>query len=261
MITMMIRLFFPLVAFFSSLAFAITVIIDPGHGGKDYGGRAQYWSGKRGKSKMVVLLEKDLTLSVSKILYKKMKQEGFQVYLTRSHDRSLSLKARSEMADKVNADIFISVHINLSKQGNASGVETFYLDNHKNKVIKKLEKLENESYVDDDPIVQEIVRDLIISKTAPLSKGLAKKIHAKLVEGVLKKYRRKNRGIRPGLFYVLALARRPAVLLEMGFLSHPEERKVLIDKKFQEDYAESVVKGVISWVKEKSRTSPKVPLL
>lgn len=246
--------FFSLFFLCCPFAFAVTVIIDPGHGGKDHGGRVRYTlpKSKRG-AKTAVLSEKDLTLVVSKIIHKKMRQRGFRVYLTRSYDRSVSLEDRSEMANKVNADIFISVHVNLSEQLSASGIETFYLDNHKNKVIKKLEKIENESYAGEEPIIQEIVRDLVISKTAPLSKGLAEKIHGEIERGPLKKYRRKNRGIRPGLFYVLALASRPAVLLEMGFLSHGEERRVLLSKKFQEDYAQAVVDGVDAWVKKRDR--------
>ena len=254
-----INLFFYLVAFEAS--YGATIIIDPGHGGKDLGAKVSYWTKKKIQSKLKVVLEKDITLSVAKIIYKKLKAKGHRVYLSRTHDRTVSLQSRSEMADKVSADLFISIHANSSLHPSSRGVETFYLDNHKDKTIKHVEQLENSSFTTKDPIVQQILRDLVISKTAPLSKILATKIHHELSKGVMKKYRLKNRGIRPGLFYVLALSQRPAVLLEVGFLSNPQERKMILGSKFQEDYASAVVKGIDLWAKGKGENKAKLPLL
>ena len=245
---------------FFSMAYGTTIIIDPGHGGKDLGAKVSYWIKEKSQSKMKILLEKDVTLGLSKILYRKLKQKGHQVYLTRTHDRTVSLKSRAEMADKVNSDIFISIHANSSEHKDSSGIETFYLDNHKDKTMKKIETLENNSFANEDQTIQKILLDLVISKTAPLSKKLAIKIHSALKTRVIKKYRLKNREIRPGLFYVLALSQRPAVLLEVGFLSNPQERKIILLKDFQEDYAHAVLKGIEDWLGEKSKSKEKLPL-
>ena len=245
---------------FFSIAYGTTIIIDPGHGGKDLGANVSYWVKEKTQSKMKILLEKDVTLGLSKILYKKLKKKGYQVYLTRTNDRTVTLKSRAEMADKVNANLFISIHANSSEHKNSSGIETFYLDNHKDKTMKKIEKLENNSFANEDQTVQKILLDLVISKTAPLSKQLAIQIHKVLKNRVIKKYRLKNREIRPGLFYVLALSQRPAVLLEAGFLSNPQERKIILLKDFQEDYTNAVAKGIENWVGEKSKSKEKLPL-
>ena len=237
--------------FFPS-AWATTIIIDPGHGGEDLGAKVPYWVKDKKQSKMKMLLEKDVTLSFAKVLEKKLKERGYQVYLSRTHDRTVSLQSRSEIADKVGADLFISIHANSSRYQDSRGVETFYLDNHKDKAMKKLEQAENGPFASEDPIVQQIIRDLVVSKTAPLSRSFADKIHSSLRKTVMKKYGLKDRGIRPGLFYVLALSQRPAILLEVGFLSNAQEREVILRPSFREDYARAVVDGVDAWVGSQS---------
>lgn len=245
---------------FFSVAYGTTIIIDPGHGGEDLGAKVSYWIKEKRQSKMKILLEKNVTLAISKILYQKLKKKGYQVYLSRLHDQAVTLKSRAEMADKVNADLFISIHANSSEHQHSRGIETFYLDNHKDKTMRKIEKLENSSFANADQTVRQILLDLVISKTAPLSKRLAMQIHNALKNKVIKKYRLRNRGIRPGLFYVLALSQRPAVLLEVGFLSNPQERKIILGQSFQEDYARAVVKGIGDWVGKKSKGQEKLPL-
>ncbi|MCY4645105.1 MAG: N-acetylmuramoyl-L-alanine amidase [Bacteriovoracales bacterium] len=244
------------------VAYGKTVIIDPGHGGEDFGAKISYWIKGKKESRMKNVLEKDLTLSLSKKIYRKLQKKGYRVYLTRTHDRTVSLESRSNMAEKVGADLFISIHANSSPNRSVGGIETFYLDNHKDKALKKVEQLENGATgihhhsPELDPVVIQILRDLVVSKTAPLSKKLATQIHQTLRQKVIRKYGLRNRGIRPGLFYVLALSRRPAVLLEIGFLSNPKERKIILSGRFQDDYADAVVKGITQWGEEKGRAKP-----
>ena len=82
--------------------------------------------------------------------------------------------------------------------------------------------MENSAFLEVEQSIRPIILDLMISRAAPQSKELASKIHHALIGGVIKKHHLKDRGIRPGLFYVLALAQRPSVLLEVGFLSNSQ---------------------------------------
>ena len=203
------------------MAYGVTIMIDPGHGGEDLGAKVSYWIKGKRESRMKVVLEKDMTLSFAKLLYRELKQRGHQVYLSRTHDRTVTLQSRAEMVDKINADILISIHANSSQYQDSRGVETFYLDNHKDKAIKRVEQLENAAFISEDPIVQQIKRDLVISQTAPLSKRLATSIHSALEEKVIGKYHLRNRGIRPGLFYVLALSPTAGGALGSGLSFQP----------------------------------------
>jgi N-acetylmuramoyl-L-alanine amidase len=142
------------------------------------------------------------------------------------------------------ADLFISVHINSSPDGVASGFETYYLDNHNDVAIKKVEKTENILMKKEELTVQQILVDLVVEQTVKTSKPLAESIHSSIRSSVGRKYHIASRGIRPGLFYVLALSKRPGVLLEVGFISTPKERARMMNEKFQDDYASAVVVGI-----------------
>ena len=225
---------------------AMTVLLDPGHGGEDKGAKGQYKIASQKKD----ILEKDLTLDIVKKI-KKYLSKDHRVYLTRSLDRDISLKERAKIAEAVQADLFISVHANSSIQTRAHGHEIYYLDNHKDAVVKKLEEVENKSLKREDPIVEQILMDLIIEKTVETSKILASEIHKNLKQN-LRNFHMKDRGIKPGLFYVLALAKRPAILLEIGFVSRASELKKLDSSSFQESYARAVAKGVASYLKKRS---------
>jgi len=240
--TLLIIFFF----WISNLAFAVTILIDPGHGGEDLGAH-------RKSSKM---FEKELALQISKRIYKRLKKD-YSVFLTRSVDRTVTLNERAEMAERVKADLFISVHINSSsKRKAASGFETYYLDNHQDAAIKKVEMIENKNISDEELVINNILTDLVIERTAVSSKKLASEIHKKIPRFLGQRYKMINRGIKPGLFYVLALSKRPAVLLEVGFISNRKESKKLTSRKFQEQYAKGVVSGIKEYFNTASKKKP-----
>ena len=222
--------------FFSFKGFCYTILIDPGHGGEDKGAVSYSPEGKE-------ILEKNLTLEISKMIYEKLKEKKFQVYLTRSIDRDVSLEKRAELAEKVKADLFISVHMNSSTTSESHGFETYYLDNHSNVAVKKVEDVENKNLDGDQLIIHQILTDLVVEKTVASSKDLANFIHLELKSN-LKNFQIKDRGHKAGLFYVLALSKRPAVLLEVGFLSNPKELEKLTGSPFQRRYSEAVVRGI-----------------
>ena len=231
---------------------ARTILIDPGHGGSDEGAKtSKYAFDNKGKRVRRTIFEKDLVLSVSKKIQKKLKEKNYRVFLTRSVDRSVSLEKRASIAQKVNADLFISIHANASYQKLSGGFETYYLDNQSNLAIKKVEEVENKGGQGGDSIVNQILIDLVVNRTVESSKLLAKSIHSRVKKSLEISLKIKDRGIKPGLFFVLALSKRPGVLLEMGFLSNPKELRKIRSKVFQEEYASAVVKGVEDYFKNK----------
>ncbi|MBP9679881.1 MAG: N-acetylmuramoyl-L-alanine amidase [Bacteriovorax sp.] len=228
-----------------SRAFALTILIDPGHGGEEDGARVEV--NELGVTQTIK--EKDIALAIAKRIHEKLSNAGHSVFLTRSFDRTVTLPERAAIAEKTKADLFISVHINSSPESGAQGFETYYLDNHNDVAIKKVEKTENVQSKGDEVIVQQILVDLVIDQTVTTSKPLAQSIHSQIKNTVGRKYRIHSRGIKPGLFFVLALSKRPGVLLEVGFISTPKERLRMMNPKFQEDYASAVVKGIQNFLK------------
>jgi N-acetylmuramoyl-L-alanine amidase len=224
-------------------AFSYVVLIDPGHGGEELGAITRVWVTKKGVKKTQNVYEKDLALLLARKV--KIHLEGkYTTYLTRSIDRGVTLDERANMADTVKADLFVSIHFNSSTDKRSNGFETFYLDNHVDKAIKKVEEVENKDLSGSDKTVNQILIDLVIQKTAPRSKKLAKSIHRNLVKSLKKKFKIKDRGIKPGLFYVLALSKRPGVLIEAGFMSNPKEFKTVKSIKFLDTYAKSIALGI-----------------
>ncbi len=228
---------------------AFVILIDPGHGGDDVGAKGTLYKKVGRKRIKSAIYEKDLTLAIAKRIYAQL-DEKYSVFLTRSMDRTVSLEKRAEMAEKINADLFISIHMNSSRRSRSNGFETYYLDNHKDGAIKKVEDAENKHWKGDDLIVQKILTDLVIQKTVVFSKSLAQLVHAQVGTSV-KKFKMRNRGIKPGLFFVLALSKRPGVLLEAGFLSNRRELKKLLSPKFQAAYATGVVRGIEKYMKKR----------
>jgi N-acetylmuramoyl-L-alanine amidase len=234
-------------------SFGFTILIDPGHGGEDHGARARYYFAK---GRWRLIKEKDIALSLAKKIHEELGKSNFNSYLTRSVDRSVSLAERAELAEKIKADLFISVHINSSEGKTPRGFETYYLDNHNDSAIKKVEQVENKDLSGKELIVNKILTDLVIQRTVKSSKGLATSIHSRIQRVVGKRYKLKDRGVKPGLFYVLALTKRPAILLEVGFLSNSKELKKILDENFQRGYAKAVARGISDFIKKQSSSEP-----
>lgn len=223
-------------------AFAGVVLIDPGHGGEELGAIGMLDKGRK-------VMEKDLSLRLAKKISDKLRPH-VSVFLTRSLDRAVGLQDRADMADKVKADLFISVHFNSSSDHSAHGFETYYLDNNKDAAVKKVEKQENFSLKGEDQVVNQILIDLAIQQTVKESRALALMVHGKL-KGHMRPTGLTNRGVKAGLFYVLALSKRPGLLLEAGFVSNPNELKTIQQEEFLERYANAVASGIVEYLKQR----------
>ncbi len=241
------NILFSLILFWSFSIQAFVILIDPGHGGKELGAVTTIsLKNSKGKTYKTKIYEKDLTLKLAKRIKSKL-DKHFSTYLTRSFDRTVSLEDRAAMADVVKADLFISIHFNSSTARESHGFETYYLDNHADKAIKKVEAIENKGLDGESKIVNHILIDLVIKQTVGTSKKLANSIHAVLGKEINIPFKVRDRGIKPGLFYVLAWSKRPGVLIEAGFMSNPKEIFTLRSRKYLEAYADAITTGILNY--------------
>ncbi len=225
------------------------IVIDPGHGGDDTGAIGS--SGKK---------EKDITLSVALELEKQLKKNTkARVILTRRDDSYITLEERTAIANKKNADIFISIHANSARRKAASGVETFFMSvNATDDEARELAAIENNAGADDgangtdeqSDFLKKILWDLARNVAHHESSRLAQHIHERLTDGIGVK----NRGIKQAPFRVLAGADMPAVLVEVGFISNPKEERRLASKKARALIASYITIGVMEFEKKLSGT-------
>lgn len=228
--------------FISVDSFAKVVLIDPGHGGEEVGAIGNLDSSKKRK-----IYEKDLALRLSKKIKDEL-SKSTSTYLTRSLDRTVSLQERADLADLIKADLFLSIHFNSSTNARSHGFELYYLDNNSNVAAQKVERAENLNLKGEELIVNQILVDLVVQQTVTHSKELARLVHESL-KPVLKTHKIEDRGVKPGLFYVLALSKRPGLLVEVGFVSNQNELKKVNQEKFLNEMAKGISKGVLDFIK------------
>lgn len=211
-----------------------TVVIDPGHGGDDQGAR-----GPKGT------LEKDIVLAISKRLKKQLEGQGLKVVLTRKNDRTMTLFERTEIANDLNADIFVSIHCNGNRKSKFKGVETFYLNNSSDTYSTRLAKRENESMGQQVSDLDFILTDLSMNANVNDSIALANFVQKSMVKKLKLKYSGiEDRGVRRAVFHVLLYARMPAILVETSFITNAKEEKRLKSAKYQEQLAKGIALGI-----------------
>jgi N-acetylmuramoyl-L-alanine amidase len=222
-------------------ATAKVVLIDPGHGGEEIGAVGYLDPAKKRK-----IFEKDLSLRLSTKIKEYIGQRT-TAYLTRSLDRPVTLQERADLADLVKADLFLSIHFNSSANAKSHGFEIYYLDNNSNVAANKVERAENLNLKGEELVVNQILIDLVVQQTVTHSKALAAAVH-KSTYPVVKRHKMSDRGVKPGLFYVLALSKRPGLLVEAGFVSNPSELNKINQEKYLDDLARAISDGVLSFI-------------
>jgi len=210
-----------------------TVVIDPGHGGRDPGA-----IGVGG------LREKDVTLALGKSLGKRLAQTGLRVVYTRDSDRSLDLEERTAIAESVRGDLFISVHANAARRRSVHGVETYYLDENHERHAMNLAARENGIPRGQVNVLQQTLAKLYLQEVSPQSRRLAETVQYHLVNGLPRKRRPVDLGVKKGPFYVLFLSNMPAILVEVGFLTHKGEARLLRDSDYLDALAAQIAAGV-----------------
>lgn len=217
-----------------------TIVIDPGHGGKDPGAINNG------------IKEKDFNLDVAKRLASVLKSAGYTVHLTRSNDRFVGLYERTDIARKYGADLFISLHANSSKNKNAEGFETYYLDFTKDAAVSRLAAIENAG-VEKRGLgeMEKILGDMLLKARIQESKRLAAKVQHNAVRKVSKAgYKVKSNGTKGAPFHVLIGSSMPCILVEMGYTSSSNEAKRMSSDKYKGFLAEGIANGIHQYAKE-----------
>jgi len=219
------------------------IVIDPGHGGKDSGavGPHKRW-------------EKNVVLKISKYLYSELKRNGFKVYITRNKDNFIELKNRTKYANRKNADMFISIHANSvpkSKASKVTGIETFFLSPARSERAKRVAALENRADMKkiSGYSSKNIVLSLLNRGKITASQKMAIDIQQEVLDNLKKYYGSKiiGKGVREGPFWVLVGAQMPSILIEVGYISHPEESKRISSSAYQKRMAHGIYLGIISY--------------
>ncbi len=247
-------------------AAAFHVVIDPGHGGLDHGTRFT--------SPALTITEKEVTLQLAQALQSELKKFGITATLTRTKDEDIPLAQRTALANRLKADLFLSIHLNSgaahtksvkaatrgkAKLPSIEGIETYILNHTSDASSKRLAELENQSghpsplagsgYTDNaNPDVALILKDLRLDANLPRSQIFACAIQRQL--GALGK----NRGVKQALFYVLLGADMPSALLEAGFLNNPRDRARVLSREGQRSIGLGISRAIVAY--RDQRNSP-----
>jgi N-acetylmuramoyl-L-alanine amidase len=216
------------------------IIIDAGHGGKDYGAIGL----KKTREKKIVL---DIAKRLAKLI---RKEKIFEVIMTREKDVSVSLEKRANIANNAHGDIYVSIHANASLKRHARGFQVFFLAPANNDEARAAAQLENAPFLselnavpnDETDDLSFILSDMIQSEFQVESADLASMIDREFRKRFSKKTR--ARGIDQAAFVVLNRVYMPSVLVEAAFLTNKEDEKLLRSKKYRQEVAEAIYAGL-----------------
>ncbi|WQW52874.1 N-acetylmuramoyl-L-alanine amidase [Helicobacter pylori] len=217
------------------------IVLDAGHGGKDCGAMSTN-----------LVCEKDIVLEVVKFLHKELKKRGYSVLLTRDKDIYIDLVARTELANKKSADLFISVHANSIPKhstSNAHGIETYFLSTARSERARKVAEQENK---DDVNLMDYFSKSLFLNSLNTQRLIVSNKLAIDVQYGMLQSIRKNypdvvDGGVREGPFWVLAGALMPSILIEIGYNSHAIESKRIQSKPYQKILAKGIADGIDSF--------------
>jgi len=238
----------------SGLRLPHVVAVDAGHGGPDVGMLGPL-KGRR------FLREKDVTLAVARDVADELRKRGVGVVMTRTTDTLIALRDRGRIARAQHAEVFVSIHVNaanphLRNAAGARGFETYFLAEAKTEDARRVAQLENESVRyekdggtgDDDPM-RFILNDLQENEHLRESSRLAQIMEHTLAEV----HPAEARGVKQAGFAVLATAYMPAVLVEVGYGSNPDEARYLTSAAGQRRLARGIAEAVVSYLAEYER--------
>lgn len=217
----------------------LRIVLDPGHGGTNTGARGAVEG----------LLEKRVTLAVSQLLAEELRAAGFEVSLTRQVDRTLTLRQRSELANRAGADLFVSIHANASPSRSQRGFETYVLTPTGVDVIapalrngEPAPRPRHPGRPDVAAEIAGILDDVERGATQWEAADLAAAVQSSLREV---RGRERDRGVRQDAHHVLLGATMPAVLVEIGFVDHPVEGRELALPGTQRAVASAIASAIL----------------
>jgi N-acetylmuramoyl-L-alanine amidase len=219
-----------------------TIMIDPGHGGKDPGAHG-----------LGGVTEKDVNLQFAKLLGEALRQKGFNILFTRATDTFIPLETRTEMANSKGADLFVSVHCNAHGDPDTSGLETYSLNLAQSQDAVRVAARENASSQKKISDLQAILTDLMLSAKTVESKDLARLVQKRALGNLRGQYRTRDRGPHEAPFFVLIGANMPAVLVELGYITNPDEAKRLSSEAYMRALAQGMADGIAAYKKRIER--------
>ncbi len=214
------------------------IVIDAGHGGHDTG-----TIGPNG------LLEKDLVLDVARRLGKQLERLGAEVVYTRTDDTFIPLETRTAIANQEQADLFVSIHANSSRDADARGVETYYLNFTSSR--EALEVAARENAVSEKSIheLQDLVKKIALKEKIEESHEFASDVQQALYSGLATRNASiRDRGVKKAPFIVLIGANMPSILAEISFVSNPDDERKLRTPEYRQKIADSLYRGISKYV-------------
>lgn len=240
----------------------LIVVIDPGHGGNDVGAKAT-------TTDKNVVTEKDFTLLLAKDLARELTILGHKPILTRTQDVYMDLSERTAFANRMKADLFISIHFNSTPEANGgnnqidssltTGIESYILNHATDAASRRLADLEN-SVLKDSRVKEQvqsnnvslIMKDLILDANLEPSRALACAIQNRV------KLTAKDRGVKQALFYVLLGADMPSILIEAGFMNSIRDRNRIMKTPERLKLASQLASAVEDYRGKKNSTQCKI---
>ena len=218
-----------------------TIVIDPGHGGKDPGTI----------NRKLNLQEKTIVLDIAKRLMSIFnKNTKYKIVLTRSKDVYIPLEKRTAIANSLKADIFISIHLNSAPRKTARGIETYFLSITRDPWAIRVAAKENAMSTKSIGQIKSIIEKILKNDKVTESKVLSKYVQKSLVYSLRRKYSMiYDNGVKKAPFYVLIGARMPACLAEVSFLSNKYEAKRLMYSNYRYLIAKGLYSGIIKYIK------------
>jgi len=218
-----------------------TIVIDPGHGGKDPGTL----------NRKLNLKEKTIVLDIAKRLKSIFnKYTKYKIVLTRSRDVYIPLEKRTAIANSLNADIFVSIHLNSAPRKTARGVETYFLSITRDPWAIRVAATENAMSTKSIGQIKSIIEKILSNNKVTESKILSKYVQKSVVYSLKRKYSLiYDNGVKKAPFYVLVGAKMPACLAEVSFLSNKYEAKRLMYSNYRYLIAKGLYNGIINYIK------------
>lgn len=212
------------------------VFIDAGHGGRDPG---------TSHNKVV---ERVITLDIALRLGRLLEANGLDVVYSRREDRAVGLSQRTVAANRKECDLFVSIHVNANEDRSVQGFETYYLDFASNQHAARVAALENARSERRLGNMQSMLAEVMLSARVDESRRLASDIQRLSLFRLKRRgYEVRNNGTKSAPFHVLLGANMPAVLVEVGYCTHGQEAKRLLDAKYRHALAEGLAEGILAY--------------
>jgi N-acetylmuramoyl-L-alanine amidase len=222
------------------------IVVDPGHGGRDPGAVGANGSQEKDRTLEISLMVRDLL---------RIRLPELRIVLTRTSDEYVSLGSRTRMANRNRADLFVSIHCNAAENRSAGGFETYFLSRARTDDARAVQMLENNvleldevSTVPEDPLsflLADMAQSIFQNQSSYLA-GAIQSNFTQMFPGI------RSRGVKRAGFYVLRGAYMPAVLVEVGFISNPEEEQLLKSLDFRFKAAQAIVESIVEYAEREN---------